>query len=73
MTFILAFTLLTGCGSDPEDSGRAEESKMILGIQSDLTSFDIANGDASLDFVIRRCLYEPLVHVDPISGEEEMR
>lgn len=73
MTFILAFTLLTGCGSGSEDSGRAEESKMILGIQSDLTSFDIANGEASLDFVIRRCLYEPLVHVDPISGEEEMR
>lgn len=73
MTLIMSLSLFTGCGSDSGTSSRAEENKMILGIESELTSLDVANGDYSLDFVIRRCLYEPLVHVDPVTGEEEMR
>lgn len=76
MALILAFSMLTGCGSGSGDGGssRAEESKMILGIEeSEAIRFDIADGQYSLNFVIRRCLYEPLVHVDPITGEEEMR
>ena len=73
MTLIMTFSLLTGCSSESEQSGSAEENKLILGIESELTSFDVENGDFALDFVIRRCLYEPLVHVDPVSGEEEMR
>lgn len=73
MALVLALSMLTGCGSG-EESGRAEESKMILGIEcAEAVSLDIANGQYSLNFVIRRCLYEPLVHVDPITGEEEMR
>ena len=73
MALILAFSMLTGCGSSG-GSERAEESKMIMGIEcADAISFDIANGDYALNFVLRRCLYEPLVHVDPITGEEEMR
>ena len=73
MTLIMTFSLLAGCSSESEQSGSAEENKLILGIESELTSFDVENGDFALDFVIRRCLYEPLVHVDPVSGEEEMR
>lgn len=73
MALILAFSMLTGCGAGDE-SGRAEESKMTLGIEcAEAVSFDVANGQYSLNFIIRRCLYEPLVHVDPITGEEEMR
>lgn len=86
MVFLLSLGLFAGCspseqGDNPDgqlqDNANSEsqggESSLVFGISSDLGSFDVATGQNALDFVIRRCLYEPLVHVDPVTGEESMR
>jgi extracellular solute-binding protein family 5 len=71
----LCLALFTACSSNGSNSDEQTGGKnsLVLGVQSDLGSFDIANGQFSLDFIIRRCLYEPLIHVDPVTGEEFMR
>ncbi len=71
LTLSLAFSvfMMTGCMPTNE----RDTNKLVLGVRSNLGSFDVAKGQNSLDFIIRRCLYDPLVHVDPVTGEEFMR
>lgn len=65
--------MVAGCGTKKPGTSNETKDSMTLGIVSDLDSFDNALGQNSLDFIVRRCLYDPLVHIDPYTGAEEMR
>lgn len=71
LALLMAAVLFVGCNNGSQQGG--EKTSLTLGCVSDITSFNVADGQEMYDFVIRRCLYEPLVHVDPNTGEEVMR
>lgn len=73
LALVLSLSMLTACSSDKGGGTKETKDSLVFGVESSLGSFDVAVGQYSLDFIVRRCLYDPLVHVDPVTGEEFMR
>ena len=71
-SLLLIVSLVAGCGSQKAETKPAKDS-LVMGTTSIISSLDVAKGQYAADFVLRRCLYDPLIFVDLLTGEVSPR